>query len=132
MSMKGFTTYFSFANERREQTKLRGFTLVEALVAVTIITLSVAGPLFTANRAIVAAQNTRLQLTASYLAQEGVEYVRAMRDDAYLARYRQGGTNVSGDAWNEFLNGSIPASIPQQCRTGTCTLDTALSMGNSL
>ncbi|MDE1919730.1 MAG: prepilin-type N-terminal cleavage/methylation domain-containing protein, partial [Patescibacteria group bacterium] len=49
----------------------KGFTLIEAMVAVTIVTLAVAGPLFTAGRAIIAAQISREQLTASYLAQEG-------------------------------------------------------------
>ena len=47
----------------------KGFTIIEALIAVTIITFAVAGPLYTANRAIVAAQGARLQLVASNLAQ---------------------------------------------------------------
>ncbi len=113
---------------KRLTSKFRGFTLIEALVAVTIITFSVAGPLFTANRAIVAAQNTRLQLTASYLAQEGIEYVRAMRDDEYLAAYQAGGANVSNVAWNDFINGLSSASITQ-CRTSTCMLDPTRPMG---
>lgn len=110
---------------------VRGFTLVEALIAVTIVTLATAGPLFTANRAIVAAQNTRLQLTASYLAQEGIEYVRAMRDDTYLAAYQTGGPNVSDNAWNEFINGLSLGSITQ-CRTSTCMLDPTLPMGTGV
>lgn len=119
---------FSFAHECRKQTLSSGFTLVEALIAVTIVTLATAGPLFTANRAIVAAQNTNLQLTASYLAQEGIEYVRAMRDDTYLAAYQAGGPNVSSDAWNEFINGLSAGSITQ-CRTQTCMLDPTRPMG---
>jgi len=64
-----------------------GFTLLEALIAVTIITLAVAGPLFSASRAIIAVEISRDKLTASYLAQEGIEYVRAMRDSEYLKLY---------------------------------------------
>lgn len=105
-----------------------GFTLIEALIAVTILTLSIAGPLTAASRAIVAAQISRDQLTASYLAQEGIEYVRAMRDNEYLAAYQTGGANVSSFAWSDFLNGSSAASITQ-CITTTCTLDPARAMG---
>lgn len=106
----------------------KGFTLIEAMVAITIVTLAVTGPLFTASRAIVAAQLARQKLTASYLAQEGIEYARAMRDNAYLAAYQAGGANVSSVAWTDFLSGSGAGSITQ-CRTTTCTLDPARSMG---
>ncbi|MFA5997898.1 MAG: prepilin-type N-terminal cleavage/methylation domain-containing protein [Candidatus Paceibacterota bacterium] len=139
--MKRFTTKrvsqkrdsdFSFANERREQTQhfsySAGFTLIETMVAVSILTLSVAGPLFTANRAIVAAMTARDQLTASYLAQEGIEYVRAMRDNEFLAAYQAGGSSVSSTAWTNFLTGGDVASITQ-CRATTCTLDPASPMG---
>ena len=112
----------------REQNIFRGFTLIEAMIAVTILALAVAGPLFGANRAIVAAEGARYQLTASYLAQEGVEYVRAMRDDEYLLAYQAGGANTSSAAWTDFLTGTDSAAITQ-CRSMTCTLDPALPMG---
>ncbi|HUX80764.1 MAG TPA: prepilin-type N-terminal cleavage/methylation domain-containing protein, partial [Candidatus Paceibacterota bacterium] len=107
-----------------------GFTLVETLIAVTIVTLAVAGPLTVASRALVAGQIAHDQLTASYLAQEGVEYVRAMRDDEYLALYPPD-AGTSATAWNNFLNGSDVAAITQ-CRSTTCTLDPAKAMGSSL
>lgn len=106
----------------------RGFTLVETMIAVTILTFAVAGPLFTASRALVAAEIARDQLTASYLAQEGIEYVRAMRDTEYLAAYQTGGATVSETAWSSFLDGSNAGSITQ-CRTSTCTLDPSRNMG---
>ena len=107
----------------------RAFTLIETLVAVSILTLSIAAPLFTADRAIVSAETARDQLTASYLAQEGIEYVRAMRDDEFLTAYSQpGATNVSTTAWTNFLNGVDSAAITQ-CRTTTCTLDPSRLMG---
>lgn len=102
----------------------KAFTLIETMVAVTILTLAVTGSLFTASRAIIAAQNARTQLTASYLAQEGTEYVRAMRDNEYLSAYQVGGTNVSTVAWNNFLAGTI-----NQCRTAECSLDLTRPMG---
>ena len=101
-----------------------GFTLIETMIAITILTLAVTGSLFTASRAIIAAQNARTQLTASYLAQEGAEYVRAVRDNEYLSAYQAGGTNVSTVAWNNFLAGDI-----NQCSTAECSLDLTRPMG---
>lgn len=95
------------------------------MIAVTILTFAVAGPLMTADRAIVAAQSARDQLTASYLAQEGIEYVRAMRDNEYLAAYHTGGVNISATAWNNFLTASV-----NQCRATTCLFDPSMTMGS--
>lgn len=100
--------------------KSGGFTLVETLIASTILTLAVAGPLFTASRAIVAAQISRDQLTASYLAQEGIEHVRAVRDNAYLAAYTQ--SNSSSLAWTNFT------SSISQCSTA-CSFDPVKTIG---
>lgn len=107
---------------------MKGFTLIETMIAVTILSLAVAGPLYAASRAIIAAQVARDELIALYLAQEGIEYVRAMRDDAYLAAYQAGGADVSSSAWNDFANGVGAASIAG-CVTTTCTLDPARDMG---
>lgn len=105
--------------------KRAGFTLIEAMIAVTILTLSVAGPLLTASRSIVSAEIARYQLTASYLAQEGIEYVRMMRDNEFLAAYQVGGATVSADAWNNFLNNPVTdTSAITQCRSPKkCVLD---------
>ena len=93
----------------------RGFTLIEALIAIAIVALAVGGPLYSANRALVAAQNSRNQLTASYLAQEGIEYVRKVRDNDFLS------DQVGG--WLSFIN----TNPMFQCRGGgishTCSLD---------
>jgi prepilin-type N-terminal cleavage/methylation domain-containing protein len=88
-----------------KKTTSHGFTLIETMVAVTILALSVAGPLFTASRVLVATEISRDKLIASYFAQEGIEKVRATRDDAYLAAYYRTptpGTDTSS-AWNDFL-----------------------------
>jgi|CXWL01.1.fsa_nt_gi prepilin-type N-terminal cleavage/methylation domain-containing protein len=109
-----------------------GFTLVETLVAVSIISLSVTAPLFAASRALVAAEIARDKLTASYLAQEGIEYVRAMRDDEFLAAYQIAPATASTDSWNYFLNGGGPngdASFSQCIAPAACTLDPFLPMG---
>ncbi len=124
---RGFTRTLTFASReaqgRRPMRKLvSGFTLIETLVAIAILTLAVVGPLYTADRALVSAQLANQQLTASYLAQEGVEYVRGLRDDAYLSTYRTyqntSGVNISDTAWASFLTTSVGS-----CRSGTCSYD---------
>ncbi len=97
-----------------------GFTLIETMVAVSILALAVSGPLLTANRAIVAAEISRDQLTASYLAQEGIEYVRAMRDDEYLKLYVGGDTST---AWTNFLNVISPCRATVSSPSQACSFD---------
>ncbi len=116
----------SIHTSNRRSLAAKGFTLVETMVAVTILTLAIVGPLFAANQAIVAARTSRDQLTAVYLAQEAVEYVRLMRDDAFLARHPS--SDASAVGWQDFINGSWGTSIAG-CRTTTCTLDPWLPAG---
>jgi prepilin-type N-terminal cleavage/methylation domain-containing protein len=117
---------------KKESTANHGFTLIETMVAIAILLLAVAGPLVVASRAMIAAEIAQDQLTASNLAQEGIEYVRMMRDDEYLAAYQAGGTNVSITAWNNFLNNYDPSSNPasvEGCRNTACTLDLSATGG---
>lgn len=87
---------------------MKGFTLVETLVAITIVLVAVTAPLFTAGRSTVVAEMSAYQMTASFLAQEGLEFVRMMRDNEYLASYVNppaNGNTVSQDAWTHFVRG---------------------------
>jgi prepilin-type N-terminal cleavage/methylation domain-containing protein len=62
----------------------KGFTLLETLVAIAVLTIAIAGPFFAANRALMSANLAGQKLTASYLAQEGLEYIQAMRSNTFL------------------------------------------------
>lgn len=93
----------------------RGFTLVETIVAITILTLAVVGPLFTASRAIVAARVAGHQLTASYLAQESIEYVRMLRDNQYLAAYQNNPATASTTGWANFRAALVPCAAQNGC-----------------
>lgn len=54
----------------------KGFTLIETIVAVAILSMAVAGPLTLAIKNIGAAAVSSDQIIAFYLAQEGTEYIR--------------------------------------------------------
>lgn len=86
---------------RAYQSKERGFTLIETFVAITILVTAVAGPLTLAQKGLTSALIARDQLMASFLAQEGIEYVRQQRDS----------NSLQGLSW---LNG-LSACIGQDC-----------------
>ena len=66
-------------------TKTSGLTMVETLVAISILTIAVIGPLGIIAQALHTSYYTRDQMTAYYLAQEPLEYVRNLRDNRGLA-----------------------------------------------
>lgn len=99
----------------------RGFTLVETLVAITILTIALAGPFVVAQSSYSAAATSRDQLTGSYLAQDGLEYVRSIRDANYLAVYPARPDSVS------WLNGLSSCMAPN-----VCTVDATGSVGPSV
>ncbi len=61
-----------------------GFTLIETLVAVSVLLISLMGPLTMATKGLSTALFARDQVVAFYLAEEAVEYVRNIRDTNVL------------------------------------------------
>lgn len=70
----------------RKSASRRGFSLVETLVAITILLIAIVGPMTMAARGLQSAFYAREQITAALLAEEGVELVRALRDKSALER----------------------------------------------
>ncbi len=77
--------HFFKNNLRARSLKKRGFTLVETLVAITIVVVGVTAPLAVSSRNIQASLYARNQLIGTFLAQEGIELVRNIRDRDLLA-----------------------------------------------
>lgn len=82
--------------------KTRGFTLLETLVAVALLTTAVASAISIVSRSIQSATYARDQMTASFLASEGIELVRNLRD----TKAREMLEGLASENWLESLTGS--------------------------
>lgn len=80
--------------------KNKGFTLLEVLVAVFLLTIGIGGVFVLVSQTAVSAQLTEARLEAVHLAQEGVELVRNVRDANFLKIYKGEGSD-----WLEGLDG---------------------------
>jgi prepilin-type N-terminal cleavage/methylation domain-containing protein len=108
--------------------KNKGFTLVETLVAISILSLAITGPLVIAQKGIGSAVYARDEITAFYLAQEAVEYARNVRDTNRIGGY-------AGGWLSQFVNANcIDNGSGQRCQvngiedfTNLSTLSQAIS-----
>lgn len=77
---------------------MRGFSLIETLVAIVVLIGAIVGPLTLAAQGVKAASLFKNQLIASNLAQEGMELVHAKRDSNILQGqgWMDGITDVCG------------------------------------
>lgn len=62
----------------------KGFTLLEVLAAIFILTMGIGGAFVLVSQTAVSSQLASAKLTASYLAQEGIENIRNIRDSNFL------------------------------------------------
>ena len=97
-----------------------GFSLVETLVAVTILLIVITGPLTLVSNSARSTNFANDQVMAFFLAQEGLEIVQSVRDDLLIPEFDVAppGTN----AWDEFTN-TAAAGVLQECFNGGCGLD---------
>jgi prepilin-type N-terminal cleavage/methylation domain-containing protein len=117
-----FTTITKFPHRAQ-----RGFTLIETVVAILILSLTVGALLTLTANGIFSVRYARNQIVANNLAQEALEYIRNTRDTA-----RQQVPQISWDAWLMTLNVGIGGeqhalSTPRGCfQTGAnqgCIID---------
>lgn len=82
----------------------KAFTIVETLVAITVLMIAISGPLTVSFRALNAAVGSRDQMIASFLAQDALEYVRNIKDN-----------NVSNDVSLGYLEGIGDCIVGNMC-----------------
>lgn len=85
--------------------KNKGFTILETLVAITIILIAITGPLDIIAHSLKASYYSRDEVTAFYLAQEAIEYARNERDNNEL------NDNTTVDGWLVGAVGSQDGSV---------------------
>ncbi|MEN9524001.1 MAG: hypothetical protein RL536_70 [Candidatus Parcubacteria bacterium] len=73
--------------------KTGGFTIVETLIAITVLMIAVAGPLVVASKGLTSALISKDQMIASYLAQETMETLKNIRDNTLQDTISQYGSN---------------------------------------
>jgi len=110
----GFTPTPVFAKKKL----VWGFTLIETLVAVTILSAAVAGPMVLSIKNIGIAAVSKDQLVAFYLGQEVIEYVRNVRD-----------TNILSES-SDWLDG-VKKCVPAEGISAGCYIDTGKKEVNS-
>ena len=102
---------------------LHGFTLVESLVAVSILVIVVVGPMTIAMRGLQTALFANEQTAAVYLAQEAIESIEKLRDENALSVYHDTGETQT---WNWYDDSGSNNPI-HYCKsgngTGKCDLD---------
>jgi len=131
--------FFKQKNTGRQILSLsKGFTLVETLVAISIFTVSLLGMMSVLGSSIANTSYAKQKMLATYLAQEGIEYVRNMRD-TYILYPANGGWSGGNSFQSKLIsckdgnnnacgvNSSVLTTNSQfiiQCGSGTqCNLN---------
>ena len=100
-------------NKKNIRAHAAGFTLVEVLVAIAIFTVAITGVITITVSGGISINSAKNNLTANYLAQEGIELMRAKRDSYVIS----GSTYLQG--WQDFTT-----DVASEC-SGPCDLDVA-------
>jgi type II secretory pathway pseudopilin PulG len=95
-----------------------GFTLVETMVAISLLTIAIVAPMSLTTQSLSSAYYARDQITAFHLAQEAIESIRHARDRNVL-KNALGITEANGDPIN-LLKG-FPANLSKPFTIDTTT-----------
>lgn len=88
-------------------TSMKGFTLLETMIALTILSTGVAGSVALINRTIAAGSVVRNQLIAVNLAQEGMEVIHNIRHTNWIENVAWDDGLISGDSCVNFDSAAL-------------------------
>ncbi len=111
---RGFTRTPRFGVSSQSE---RGFSLVETLVAISILSMSILGTFTAVQTSLAQASFSKDQITAFYLIQDAMESIRNVRDTNDIKFFN----NVAGTHWTSGLT----FDEADQCFGSMCTVDTA-------
>lgn len=94
---------------------INGFTLVETIVAVTILITAITGPMVLAASSLRATRDARNELIATHLAEESIEILHNIRDN-----------NVTNYPLGSWLTGILPSCGGAGCVVDVTAQDTSL------
>jgi prepilin-type N-terminal cleavage/methylation domain-containing protein len=118
-------------SKKLHRKKNRGFTLIETIVAIMVLTFAVTGPLVLASRSLHASVDARNRLIATHLGEQSIEVIRAIRDNnssddltADRSKWMQdilpGCANKCVIDQTQVLNGKFTAAAIIPCPGGNC------------
>ena len=107
------TFFLKQKNRKGNMMKRRGFTLIEMLIAVFIFSLSLASLMAVSSQSMRASRRSQLQVTADYLAIEGIELVHNLRDKAILSK------DIGELDWQYVFQGGDDIFDDEGCFDGT-------------
>jgi len=100
--------------KKEKRGKDGGFSLVESLVAISIFSIAVLTLLLSLGKGLSDTGYVKAKLTAEYLAAEGIEYIRNLRDTYVL---------YSPGNWNSFVGQLGPCIPANGCRFDAESID---------
>ncbi len=98
----------------------KGYSLVEVMVAISILMLAIAGPLTIAAKGLQSAQYAKDQIAAFLLAQEGIEAFVSVRNQAIIEGIRAGNMD---NVWNWTNHTSGGSGISYCFDNAGCNID---------
>jgi type II secretory pathway pseudopilin PulG len=104
----------------KQKNNSKGFTLIEALVAISILMVAIASPMTLAQKGLSTATLSKDQMIASFLAQDAIESVRNIRDQIAVS-------DVSPADWlgGNGVNGNGPTLTNCICSGDACNFDSS-------